>query len=815
MASRNLRLAALASNVDISGAYTQAAGITVYNTAGELPLSGNEAGDMAFVDSSDKLYLYSGEGWYNIALVNQTPTITSGGDASYDFEIDGTPIVITLVASDPEGIPLTWSYAVTSGTLGNTATVSQADNVFTITPSTDAENAGEFSITFTASDGVNLATSVSSFTLSFGAADQYYYKNSLLLKSGSTAGLNNHTFVDESTNGLTVTRNGDVYQGSYSPYSPIVAPSYSAYFDGTGDYATVADYAGLTVGTNFTAECWVYVTNQSVGNQGILGQWKSGPGRSWLIAVTDTAISLTLGSGSFYPGVGATGSFVNQWVHIAYVKTGTTNTLYVNGVSAGTVTDVNPNASTDILIIGGNNDSASVVWNFNGYISDVRIVQDAVYTSNFTPPTEPLTAIANTSLLTLNSISFVDSSTNNVTVNRYGNTTAVLYSPYPPVEVNKYDPAIHGGSAYFDGTGDYLSVPSNNAFVFGTGDFTIESWIYLTSSSAGMIFGSHEVGVTTGYYFSLGTNLVYWGTYGYDGTNGDLTWSVTIPLGQWTHLAFVKSSSGVSLYVNGQLINTQAFSKNISSIPYNPSIGADRDGNEGVFTGYISDLRIVKGTAVYTANFTPPTQSLTAISGTSLLLKMGNAGIYDEMAKNNIQLIGNATTSTTQTKYNDTAIYFDGSDHLTVNHDALGTGNWTIEGWVYFNAIQLGTYIFDFRSSSNTNPALNLQTDWRYITDSDYRISSGITPSTNTWYHFAVVKNSGTTTLYINGSSIGTYADSLNYVGNTSAFIGRWHSSGAGYLNGYLEDFRITKGVARYTANFTPPTAPLGFSNAE
>ena len=142
-------------------------GTTTYATANLLPLSGNTAGDQAFVTATNRLYIWNGSGWYNIALINTAPSITSGVNASYEFATDGTPIVITAVGSDPEGVPLTWSYAVTTGSLGNTATVSQADNVFTITPSTNEADAGEFSITFTASDGVNLATAASSFTLSF------------------------------------------------------------------------------------------------------------------------------------------------------------------------------------------------------------------------------------------------------------------------------------------------------------------------------------------------------------------------------------------------------------------------------------------------------------------------------------------------------------------------------------------------------------------------------------------------------------------------------------------------------------------------
>lgn len=144
-----------------------AEGITSYATAAELPLTGVDAGTQAFVEETNRFYVNSGDGWYNIALINQTPTITEGAPATVRLALDGTPTVITLVAEDPEGIPITWSYTVTSGTLGNTATISQADNVFTITPSTDENDDGSFTVTFTASDGVNIASSSTEFELAF------------------------------------------------------------------------------------------------------------------------------------------------------------------------------------------------------------------------------------------------------------------------------------------------------------------------------------------------------------------------------------------------------------------------------------------------------------------------------------------------------------------------------------------------------------------------------------------------------------------------------------------------------------------------
>ena len=175
-------------------------GVTTYATAAALPLSGNTSGDQAFVSETGRLYIFTGTGWYNIALINTNPTITSGANASYDLNPNGTPTIVTLEANDPEGVPITWSYAVTTGSLtnggGNTATVTQADNEFTITPSTTEAHVGAFEITFTASDGVNLATSASTFTLTFGIA-----ATGGTITTYSSGGINYkvHTFTSSGT----------------------------------------------------------------------------------------------------------------------------------------------------------------------------------------------------------------------------------------------------------------------------------------------------------------------------------------------------------------------------------------------------------------------------------------------------------------------------------------------------------------------------------------------------------------------------------------------------------------------------------------
>jgi hypothetical protein len=138
----------------------------VFSTINQLPLSGNEAGAIAYVQSNGRLYIWN-NGWYSIGIVNSSPIVTGNYDPFTAFEKDGTPIVLELEATDPEGIPLTWSYSITKGSLGNTATIAQNDNVFTITPSQNESDEGEFEITFAVSDGVAITALPLTFRLIF------------------------------------------------------------------------------------------------------------------------------------------------------------------------------------------------------------------------------------------------------------------------------------------------------------------------------------------------------------------------------------------------------------------------------------------------------------------------------------------------------------------------------------------------------------------------------------------------------------------------------------------------------------------------
>ena len=141
-----------------------------YDSLAALPLTGIAAGTKAFVEDSDRLYISNGTGWYSIALTNASTSITSvldsdGGTTPFTLATDGSATVITVAATDSDGTPLIYNYSVSSGSL-NGSTVTQDSSVFTVTP--HASNATTFDLTFTATDGINTATSgANSFTLEF------------------------------------------------------------------------------------------------------------------------------------------------------------------------------------------------------------------------------------------------------------------------------------------------------------------------------------------------------------------------------------------------------------------------------------------------------------------------------------------------------------------------------------------------------------------------------------------------------------------------------------------------------------------------
>jgi hypothetical protein len=164
-----------------------------------------------------------------------------------------------------------------------------------------------------------------------------------------------------------------------------------------------------------------------------------------------------------------------------------------------------------------------------------------------------------------------------------------------------------------------------SAFVFGTGDFTIEMWLYTTTSGTLMIPLDFRPGLNGAYpyIFKNTDNKMYY----YVDTATRITSTNTIPNGSWFHFVICRSGTSTKMFING-VQEGSTWTDTTNYICGNPGPTFFSDGATSYFwTGNATNVRIVKGTALYTSNFTVPTAPLTAVSGTSLLLN-ANSGAY-------------------------------------------------------------------------------------------------------------------------------------------------------------------------------------------
>ena len=151
------------------------------------------------------------------------------------------------------------------------------------------------------------------------------------------------------------------------------------------------------------------------------------------------------------------------------------------------------------LFIGSANTSGNSY--FYGNLSNIRINTTAVYTGSFTPSTTPLTAISGTQFLSCQSNRFIDNSSNAFALTATGTPSVQRFSPFNPTL--PYSTTTIGGSGYFDGSGDYLSLASNSNLAMGSGNFTVEYWLYPKSvSGASYVIDQQTSGSLIYYYDS-------------------------------------------------------------------------------------------------------------------------------------------------------------------------------------------------------------------------------------------------------------------------------------------------------------------------
>ena len=789
-----------------------AAGVTEYATADDLPTTA-ASGSQAFVAGTNRLYIWNGTGWYNIALINTNPTI-SGVSSSYSLAQDGTATTVTIVASDPEGIPIT--YSIASDTSGSIATVAQgtgaSTNVFTITPSTSEANAGTFTLTFRASDGVNIATAPAEFSLEFQVVNSHY-TSALITSVGANNAVNN-TFIDSSSNSHTITASGNATQTTFSPYRH---GGYSLYFPG----ATTMDLGFSTLNSgNWTFECWAIIEAGEL----LAGKYNGGN------QLEGFGVSNTTGYMYTHTGAGVETPTCNtdlrdgKWHYLVWERYNGTYYYWADGSLETSF------ANTETPAGGGN-------WSLGGWsagqmtgnIKEARLsLTTAVYSGNApTTPTEPQTAAKSTdAFFTGVGLEVKDYSSNNRT---FTVPAALELQATAPYDYDQYSSATNGGSIYLDGTGDYIGAQTSTV---GTGDFTLEAWVYRTATGATWqsVIAQRAGSTSTASQFAWGIHSSGY-VYFFAGAHYASTAAGAIGLNRWHHIACTRSGTTVKQFVDGVEKVSGTSSNNLS---YNElTIGANYTGTEP-FTGIVSDPRVVFGTSVYNSAFTPPTSPLTAVTNTEILVKSTNAGIIDKsQSLKEFILGGNTKSSTTQTKYLTSSMAFDGTgDNIPFYPSApFGTGDFTIEFWWYptdtnKQALFMGTTGTDHSIAiSYGMPSGNTIGMWASSNGTSWNMmncdagGNGIgseTVNQNAWNHIAMTRASGTFKLFVNGALDVTITGQTGQIadygqGTYKAIIGQWYTTGTAItdIHGYLSDFRISNGLARYTSAFTPPTAAL------
>lgn len=584
-------------------------------------------------------------------------------------------------------------------------------------------------------------------------------------------------------------------------------------------------------------------------------------------------IRSTIPAGNTGPvnSVGLLGTFtINTWYHVAISRNNSVYRGYLNGTNTWTQGGLTPYTATSRGLnigatFGGNllqNLNFTPIWGgninsktintygfFNGYISNLRINNGVgLYTSNFTPATSALatsTTTANTMLLTAQSSTAID---NSVITNKFilGGPTYSTNSVIP--FANTYSHSLLGT---YDNVGSsgYLTVFSPNLSLPGTttSAFTIELWVYPIIQPIGaQLISQWLAGGTIPIVISFTTLLGSPGgngnyiSFGYYNGSSWLTTPATTPLElfKWTHIAAVYDGTYASLYLNGVLNGVVTTAWTVSSIGSAQLLIGKRWDLTGTvnncFQGFISNLRYVKGQALYSANFTPPTGAVTATNNTQLLMNFDNASIVDVSAKNALQVFGNPTISPVS-KYGTSSIAFNRNDvasylQIPATSQLVFTGDFTIESWIYLKSLPAtnvypGAYWIFGTGATGAAAGTDLFVGSTLL---NFNLTTTATPEIsiahgmviNTWYHIAICRSGTNLRAYVSGVLKQTAtASTASSISGSAVVIGRSDVSGASIVNssggfdGYIDDLRITK-YARYTSTttptaFTPPTGQL------
>ena len=399
------------------------------------------------------------------------------------------------------------------------------------------------------------------------------------------------------------------------------------------------------------------------------------------------------------------------------------------------------------------------------------------------------------------------------------------------------------GSVYFDGTTqNRITIPSTTDFAPGTGDFTLEMWVYHTDLTGQQTYFGDTYGNTSGIYtYKTSNNEISL----YDTAQRSLSAQNVIKLNTWHHIAWTRESGVLRAFVDGVIVDEDTYTGSFTDTDY--FIGDTAGTSSGEMIGYISNFRYCKLHAVYTGNFTVPTRELVAHKAppkgvvfptsdnitTLLACQSSTDATADATGRHTLTASSGVTAAdanpgllrrtlnlTTVTE-NTGSVFFDGTDdRLDIAHSTdfrIADSN-TFECWINYNSLPGNNLFLGVESSywvgynhTGVGGASNKFVFTIYNGSSWQAVSSSTTPVVGTWYHLAAVKDGTSLKMFVNGVLENTTTMSGTAAAVTDFFnIGKWNQASAGQgVNGYLSNVRVCKGHAVYKKQFIPPTREL------
>jgi hypothetical protein len=694
------------------------------------------------------------------------------------------------------------------------------------------------------------------------ASDIDPYYNNVMLHVGPIES-NNSITKDQGIYNLH--EYSEIYAYNRAPLVTYEGPAYtnwSTEFSESGYLSVFDDATKLQLFTNpFTVEFWVKPLRNDATTYYIMGKSTTAGtvtgGVGWTAGINSSNQFIWVDSQGATTYTSSATAQIDTWTHVAYVRANVLASgfkMYVNGTLSMTGQLNQSYSNTSNLIIGRDGVATSTTF-YGGLLSDIRISNVAMYTTNFSAPTSALASNASTIFsdsVTLPHFGLHPNahpqgsrvSVPSNTVNRR------IESPYLINDSTRPNGAgFH--SAYFQGGAASMRVhdvtPTSSLIRLGTSPFTIEAWI--KSSNAGPLYAI--AGKGTGAYNAGGTGWTFYiDTQGPKFQNVGTTLAGTgyypIAAGEWRHVAAVREGTGANqfkMYLDGREVFVGTVSTNFTETTSNLEIGRSRDGGIG-HRGWMTGFRM-SNVARYTANSTITSSFIAnsmAVDSNTIIctLTTGNSTPYHhgiawtDYGRARVPLRGQANETRIGgrhpiNRFGGASTYFSGTNYdslvaTTTQQDFLfGTGDFSIEFWYkrrYLMSASDYDYLIDTRTVFSDNGiAIRDGCENRTIEVYSGNLailtdSIGGSLEIMQWRHVCVQRVNGAIALYINGKkSQETVFTSNVFSASDRVNIGNSNYPALDYGNqlggAHMSDLRILKGSGAYAlgtgANATNP----------